>query len=114
MSTLIGEVSSARKREITKLRQWGLDYLLPNIVSKFYKKHPFKITIKFFIFSDIETTSLLLLSSYIIDEIGRYALQSADYRVIPSFELENHRVSKKEKEGCEIIVEPLGVENSAK
>lgn len=107
MTTLLGEVSSAHKQESCKLKTFGINYLFHYIHSKSYKKYPFKIIIKFFIFSDIETSSLLLLSAYITNKLGVYTLQSDDYRVIPTFELQTKKITNKDKEGCEIIIEPF-------
>lgn len=105
MSTLIGEVSSAYRQEINKLRKWGIDYLLPYLANKKYKSYPFKIIVKFYVFSDIEITSLLLLSAYIVNCLGHYTFQSADYRVIPQVITTSKRVKNKDSEGCEIIIE---------
>lgn len=107
MSTLIGEVSSAQRQEVHKLRMWGRNNLFPYLANKSYKSYPFKITVKFFVFSDIESTSLVLLSAYIVNAFGFYVFQSGDYRVIPQVEILSRKIKTKESEGCEIIVESL-------
>ena len=107
MATLIGEIASAHRQEVNKLRKFGNSYLVPYIHSRKFTKYPFKLTITFYIFSDIDTTSLIILSSYILNELKIYSLQSADYRVVSSFELKTTKISNKKNEGCEIVLESL-------
>ena len=107
MTTILGENSSAKHLEKYKLQKWGLEHLLPHIATKKFKKYPFKIIIKFHIYSDIEMTSLLILSAYITNTMGLYPMQSDDYRVVPTVEVLTQRVCKKEAEGCEIIVDSI-------
>lgn len=109
MTSIIGEVSSAGKQELNKLKKFGTNYILPYIHAKHYTKFPFKINIVFFIYSDIEITSLLILSSYIMNLLGCYSLQSDDYRVVPEFNMTTKKVVSKEAEGCRITIEPLRV-----
>lgn len=107
MTTIIGEVPSAYKQEKDKLNQWGSNYLLPYLASKKYKKYPFKIIVKYFVYSDIEMTSLMLLTSYIVKALGHYSFQSADYRVVPQVIVSSKKILSKDKEGCEITIEAI-------
>lgn len=107
MKTILGEESSAHTKEITKLRRWAVNYLLPQISSKRFLKYPFKITITFNIYFDIEMVSLMILASQIIYDLGTHCLQSPDYRVITDIEIKTRKVCDKSGEGCEIIIESL-------
>lgn len=107
MTTVIGQNPTAQKLETKKLHQWGAQYLLPHIATKKYRKFPFKITIKYFIYSDMEITSLLILSSYITNAYGLLPMQSDDYRVVPKVEILTQKALTRDAEGCEIIIESL-------
>lgn len=107
MKTILGEESSAHSKEIKKIRSWAVNYLLPQITSKRFLKYPFKITITFNIYFDIEMVSLMILASQIIYDLGTHCLQSPDYRVITDIEIKTRKVCDKSGEGCEIIIESL-------
>lgn len=107
MKTILGEESSAHTKETSKLRRWAVGCLLPNIINKRFIKYPFRITITFNVFFDIEMVSLMLLASQIIYDLGTHCLQSPDYRVISNIEVKTKKVCDKSGEGCEIVIESL-------
>lgn len=114
ITQIIGGVDSAYKKEIAKLRGWGLEYITPNIKAKKYNNYPYKITIIFRIFDDFDMISMMILSSYIMRLLGQHCFQSVDYRVIPHAVIKTKPVQTRNGEGCEIIIEKLRVKNTSK
>jgi hypothetical protein len=107
ITQIIGGVDSAYKKEISKLRNWGINYITPHLQNKKYYNYPYKITIIFYIYGDFDMVSMLTLSAYTTRLLGQHCFQSSDYRVIPQLTIKSKHVLTRESEGCEIIIERL-------
>ena len=107
---LVCGVDTSYSKEIKKLRNFGMQHVLPYLKLKKYLKYPYKITITFLSFSDQDAISTLTIAAFLLHLFESTAtLQSTDYRILPSIEVKMKKVFRKEDEGCEIIIEELPV-----
>lgn len=99
-------VNTSYAKEIKKLRQWGLSFITPYIRNIKLIKYPYKLTIVFYSTSDQDAITTLTLASYIAHLLESNAvLQSTDYRVIPSIEVQMKKIKNITDEGCSIFID---------
>lgn len=107
---LITGVNTAYRQEINKLRIFGRKYIQPYLPNLKLRKYPYKLTFRFYTSDTTDMISCLTMVSYILHLFESWgALQSTDYRVLPKIDIcvDIKKINLFEREGCEIIVEPL-------
>lgn len=102
---LIGGINTAYTQEIKKLRKFALSEVFPKLKNfPMLKRPPYKVSFVFYTTTDIDSISMMTISSYILHCLEEQIFQSTDYRIITKIEVKSHKIIVKEKEGCEITI----------